>query len=69
MRALARPQQCETENVATARSVRPVAGSGTHALAGSIASGPWVTSWMSSRPWRSASAASAASSSRPSTAP
>ena len=27
--------------------------------AGSIASGPWVTSWTSSSPWRSASAASA----------
>ena len=63
------PQQCETEKVATARSVRPVAGSEACTLEGSITSGAWVTSWMITRPCRSASAASASSSSRSSTTP
>ena len=54
------PKQCETENVATACSP---AGAATGGASGSMASRPWVTSWMSSSPWRSASAVSAATSS------
>ena len=60
MRAPAIPKQCETENVATACSP---AGAATAGAPGSMASSPWVTSWISSSPWRSASAVSAATSS------
>ena len=61
IRAPAMPKQCDTENVATACSETVTAG--ISSLAGSIASGPCVTSSISRIPWRSARRASAATSS------